>query len=62
MNSQHYTGYLAQKMLLSLLKLYPQCELAFSKLLFLLIKCLYNNFKKAFPNHWLSFVIPTTQK
>lgn len=35
---------------------------AFSKIYFLLIKCLSNNSKKALPNHWLSSVIPATQK
>lgn len=49
-------------MLPSFLKKYPQHTLAFSKLLFFLIKCLFNNSTTAFPYHWLSFVIPTTQK
>lgn len=36
--------------------------MAFFKLISLLIKCLSPNSSKVFPNHWLSFVIPTTQK
>lgn len=62
MNSQHCTGYWSQKKLSSLLKPYPQCTLAFFKLISLLIKCLSTNSAEVFPNHWLSFVILTTQK
>lgn len=46
----------------SLLKPYPQYTLAFFKLISLLFKWLSTNSSKVFPNYWLSFVIPTTQK
>lgn len=61
-SNQFSSGYWSQKKLSSLLKPYPQCTLAFFKLISLLIKCLSTNSSKVFPNHWLSFVIPTTQK
>lgn len=61
-SNQFSAGYWSQKKLSSVLKPYPQCTLVFFKLFSLLIKCLSTNSSKVFPNHWLSFVIPTTQK
>lgn len=61
-SNQFSAGYWSQKKLSSILKPYPQCTLVFFKLFSLLIKCLSTNSSKVFPNHWLSFVIPTTQK
>lgn len=60
LNTVQVTGH--RKSYHPFLKPYPQCTLAFFKLISLLIKCLSTNSAEVFPNHWLSFVILTTQK